>query len=644
MASLTSQQTGVLAASETGQQDWPVFVCRQGVFLFDPRSYFPVDPSEVFVQYQDIVADPARGFVALPDCRVRDALLDQPPLGLYFSQAEAQNLIADTTGSSNVLAATDFGSPSQDKPSNQDFALAASIRVQRPGGVASAFQFAAIADGVTTRTLWPERSARIAALSAWRVARRHLEADRGFSHQAFDKFREALVSSIRSDLEADMAMLLSSDQEIVPPGWAADTYRHFKKNRDLWYNSTLLVTLVGPDAGFVMTCGDGGVVVRKTEGGETKSVVVVRSTDEVSVSGVVSLAADAMRFRQTRISLTPDTRLEVVMSTDGVDRSLRREQGMDDSDMDPYGNDFSYCSSSKFLSMKMTERLSQIADREIDNISIAILKSPLGALPVLAEPSYHGAIVAAGETVEDINLKSQNCRKASELKRFGAAENSAGTGRATNSGGADADSHVGPISRSTRNRLPSGPSFPSDTRVDKTIAPTIWNTGKTYGSGGSHPAPARRSRNTSVRLEDLDRACAAAVWASDKLMDIEAFHQDPSSEKLLGIMQRGRHASNSRFSTAAFSKVLFCVFAVEYSDSFSRDRGDNDEIEPRIDQTILASCRRLGHPTATQIFLPIREIDTSESFDVVQSFIRILRTGGLSTSQIERLKKAFELL
>src|SRR5262245_37164659 len=174
MGSLTSRRTYAVEPAVGRQDDWPVFVCRQGAFLFDPRAYCPVDPEEAQVEYSSGVrADPARGHVVLPARRDKDELLrDQPPLGLRLSQAEAENLVADTTGAAGVFAATDIG-PALDKASNQDFALAATIRIRQARGAEAVYQFAAVADGVTSRTLWPERSARLAAFAAWRAARKH---------------------------------------------------------------------------------------------------------------------------------------------------------------------------------------------------------------------------------------------------------------------------------------------------------------------------------------------------------------------------------------------------------------------------------------------------------------------------------------
>jgi protein phosphatase 2C-like protein len=404
MGSATSHKPHVALGPRGIQREWPVFVCQQGAFLFDPRAHHPVDPAEAVIEYSDcVLSDPRRGFVALPPCRDKDTLLNQPALGLQLSQDEAEKLIADTTAAAGAIAATDIGPVGQDKESNQDFALAATIRVVR-GGAPAVYQFAAVADGVTTRTLWPERSARLAAFAAWRVARRHVEDNRNFSHEAFDGFRDALVREIKHCLECDIAMLIEAGT--IPAGWARDTYAQCKGRRELWYNSTLHVALVGPDAGFVLSCGDGGLVVRKRENGETKSVVLVRSTDDISVSGIVSLAPNSMRFSQTRIAINPETSVDIIIATDGVDRSLRRDAGNDDESFDPYGAEFVSSLAPKTFKGLVDTRLGQIATREIDNISSAVLHwPPPTVLPTPLLPGFIGPIVAVGEGVDEVNAR-----------------------------------------------------------------------------------------------------------------------------------------------------------------------------------------------------------------------------------------------
>jgi hypothetical protein len=336
---------------------------------------------------------------------VTDELLEEPPLGVRFSDEEAQTLVEDTLGAAGAFAATDFGvdGRSKDKGSNQDFAMAATIRVRGRSGDEEAYQFGAVADGVTSRTLWPERAARIAVLVAWRVARRYVQRHPTFAHDEFEKFTRELTEDINRALENDMTLLLSAGA--VPPGWAPETYRQFMVRRELWYNSTLLVALLGANGGFAASCGDGGFVVRKRENGTEKSVVLVGSTDNLTVSGVVSLAADAMQFRKSRIAMSTNTNVEILITSDGVDRSLRRNRGEEVEQLDPY--DVISAKDSKELLAWMTGTLREIPDREVDNISTAILHWPPPATPPLPPVTYLEPIVPPGKTTLQINREAE---------------------------------------------------------------------------------------------------------------------------------------------------------------------------------------------------------------------------------------------
>jgi hypothetical protein len=561
MGSATSRKQHISIAPEGMQKDWPIFACRQGAFLFDPRAYRPVDPDEAKVSYAHVNARPERGFVVLPHCRPDDDLLNQPPLGLRLTQDEAEKLIADTTGAAGALAATDIGPDEQDKPSNQDFALAATFRLDADDAP-TVYQFAAVADGVTTRTLWPERSARLAVFAAWRVARRHVEAHRGFSHEAFERFRDDLVQEIRAVLEADMVTLLTagpSGTGLVPPGWAPDTYEQFKDRRELWYNSTLLVCLVGAEAGFIATCGDGGLVVRKTENSESKSVVVVRSVDDLSVSGVVSLGPDALQFRQTRTLLTADTRLEIILSTDGVDRSLRRDAGRDDAEFDPYGTEFSRTDSASRLHSAMIRTMQGIEAREIDNISTAVLHWPPSALPPLASPRYVGPIAAYGETIADINRKSDRAaRRLLELRN-----------RAATPVALPPPPPVAPQS------LPLGPplTFPdaAEVRPAAPLAPSVPRaSANSYSSSyANRSVEFQRQAELNSWQTRIESAVRDAVMLA-KRMDWHRFFDNPAfHDRIIAACRSSSfiHRSDNQtlHSLPNLSKLLFLMLASAHS-------------------------------------------------------------------------------
>jgi hypothetical protein len=218
----------------------------------------------------------------------------------------------------------------------------------------------------------------------------------GFSHADFESFLATLSADILTTLEDDMVRLETAGT--VPPGWSLETHRQFKGRRELWYNSTLLFALVGAEAGFVATCGDGGAVVRKRGREERRSIVLVGSTDDLSVSGIVSFGPGAMQFRKSRIAMTPDVDVEIILATDGVDRSLRRAQGSIAESSDPY--DEIRVNDSPRLQAWMTGTLQAIDDREQDNISAAVLRWPAGAPVPLAPPEYRGQIKSDTPSVQ----------------------------------------------------------------------------------------------------------------------------------------------------------------------------------------------------------------------------------------------------
>ncbi len=569
-------------------QGWPVFVCHQGAFLFDPRVHARVDPEQVLEAFGSVDADPRRGLVALPACRDKDRLLPQPPLGLHLTQGDAEKLIDDTTGATGVLAATDMGPSGQDKGSNQDFALAATIRIPRPGGPPAVYQFAAVADGVTTRTFWPERTARLAVLAAWRVVRRHVEAHGGFSDDDVDRFRQALVRGIRDALEADMRSIAAAGDNLVPAGWARDTYHHFRGRRELWYNSTLLVAFVGAEAGMLAVWGDGGAVVRKSEDGRTTSTVLVRSTDDVAVSGVISLAADRFDFSPVRIALAPTTRLEIILSTDGVDRALRHDS--DAADFDPYDASFSGQSSSQALNAMLAARLDQVASRDIDNISAAVLQWPHPRLPPLNGPRDRRAIAAADMPGDDIHASREPMRRS----------------------------------------VLDGPVAPA--RPPGTTPRAVWD------------PPRRGVRDAPVPGREQARPVANVVRAIDQAISLSETVSRFGEHDLDAIFQMLRKATHSQEFmqnneagelTATCGKIIFLMFADRYAPRWLASRNMEDgRVDSQVDRFFLEKCGFT--PT-----LSGRDIDVSKSYDFVGRFLALLRGNNFPKEKIEAIKLSF---
>ena len=211
-----------------------------------------------------LIVNSSDGFLSLPDGE-EDRVLDQPALPMGLTREE----LAELCHPERPVAITHFGPASQDKESNQDFALSALIHdsESRP------WRFAAVADGVSGKTFWPERSSRIACLSAYRFFRGWISDSKADADQSRESLREGLVnglvSRLRDDLREDK-VAMGARENYAPSTCSRQHYRTFQSRPDLWYNSTLLVAALGPRYGVVLWAGDGGLWVRK-EGQEPKT-------------------------------------------------------------------------------------------------------------------------------------------------------------------------------------------------------------------------------------------------------------------------------------------------------------------------------------------------------------------------------------
>jgi hypothetical protein len=295
----------------------------------------------------------------LPSCRTSDTLLSQPPLPVLLDSEH----IASLLGSENqgTLAATIYGPP-QDKKRNEDFALAAGLTDGRGNDHA----FIAVADGVTTKTFWAERSSRIACLVALQVMAEYVLAEPNYSVGDIELVRKALGERLRKALERDRRWLLDGDA--IPSDWDAETFRRFRSTDGYWYNTTLLVGLIGPNAAMMLWTGDGAIQIKKEyRGGITETSTPLRSTDDVAVENIVSLAGPTV-FSGGRVEITDNfERLTLAMYTDGPDRTLQRN-----------GDSFDVSNSvSSSVIASELESLTKLPNPEIDNYSAAVARWPV---------------------------------------------------------------------------------------------------------------------------------------------------------------------------------------------------------------------------------------------------------------------------
>jgi hypothetical protein len=270
-------------------------------------------------------ATPARHSIALaaadrpPRClRDEDGAIDGAP-ALAFAPDEAEIDAIDAPG---LCHATDYGPASQDKPSNEDFALSAVLR----GETGERFAFAAVADGVSNGSFFAERGARLACLAALRAVHGELVlgADPG-AETARESFRRALHAGLLAALEADLARLRELDA--APAGWAADTFAKYRGETDRWFRTTLLVAVLGARGGFVSVTGDGGVhgfVVAAGSGPEAVQERTLLSAGGGPIERCVSLFLKPEDLTFASLSTEGRAAVHLVVASDGLDASMAR--------------------------------------------------------------------------------------------------------------------------------------------------------------------------------------------------------------------------------------------------------------------------------------------------------------------------------
>jgi hypothetical protein len=335
------------------EPDVAVHVCREGVLIPFPATYmFLAD----WRSLANVVVDEAHGLL-LPRCRNTDNLLGQPPLSIRLRVSEIAAV--EAAEAAGLYAASIFG-PEQEKIANEDFALAAALTVR-----GQRYAFAAVADGVTTRTFWPERSSRLACFAALRTSVGHLESGNGFSNLEVENFRTALSTDLEQVLARDQQLLTASGA--IPSDWDAAQFHRHKGRREFWYNSTLIMAAVGPAAGMVVWAGDGGLRIEKRfAGGKVRVSEPLRSTGDPQVSNVVSLGG-SIHFTGGRFDVAPElSGVVLTLVTDGVDRTQQQLK-------EPLALE------GEFGSERLAGALQSLCNkpgRELDNYSAAILSWP----------------------------------------------------------------------------------------------------------------------------------------------------------------------------------------------------------------------------------------------------------------------------
>jgi hypothetical protein len=156
--------------------------------------------------------------------------------------------------------------------------------------------------------------------------------------------------------------------EAVPTDWEPARYHRHRARHEFWYNSTLVMALVGPGAGMALWAGDGGLRIGKQfADGPTRVSQPLRSTPDPQVSNVVSLAGN-IQFAGGRFEVAPElSSVVLTLVTDGADRTqqhIKKRMPLEDE------------ADSERL-VHTLDRLSSAPGSDVDNYSAAVLRWPL---------------------------------------------------------------------------------------------------------------------------------------------------------------------------------------------------------------------------------------------------------------------------
>jgi hypothetical protein len=307
---------------------------------------------------------------ALPNSIIADEdAPDEPPIGLALQPAD----LADF-GRGNSFAVTYFGPASlaADKSVNEDFALAGVV-----DGRDGQLSFGIVADGVTSRTFWPARSSRIAAFAAYEVVKRFARDGWVPKQGTADEVRpflDALCETINRRFDEDRIALRESGA--VPARWDAKVFEQHGDRADFWYQTTLLLAIVGPTGGWLLLCGDGGAVRFLADGAHIVDARVALDTGESpTLTTSIGIGVSAPSFKRAFIRPAPaGNALHVVLASDGVDRTLHRTRP------EAGGNRYATLDlRSRAAAERAIQALAELPEADRDNMSVAHVCCPPGS-------------------------------------------------------------------------------------------------------------------------------------------------------------------------------------------------------------------------------------------------------------------------
>ena len=315
--------------------------------------------------------------ILLPGGIERDVLVQDEsiifPGRILLNEDDIKNL--DCLNPDN-FAFTHYGPDSQDKKTNQDFALSGHF-TGRSDGIA---RFSILADGISNGFAFPQRGAQLSCFAAYHCLKALYEqfagADTSLSEKNIGLFRDSLASRINRFFELDREHLLhlfEADHR-EPPGIDAEVWqKYFKEKPEKWYGNTLLISFLSSFGGFVIYAGDGGIILLK---GEKSPKEIIRSSESLAVDRFAMMGVKPAAFLGALIGYDPgDGFVEIISVTDGIDRTWQTNE-----------MDLARAFSAEARLADLMDKIAHLQDRipgsiDIDNYSIGRVFLPLSAMP-----------------------------------------------------------------------------------------------------------------------------------------------------------------------------------------------------------------------------------------------------------------------
>ena len=318
------------------------------------------------------------GVILLPGGIERDILAQDEsiifPGRISLDEDDIKNL--DCLNPDN-FSFTHYGPDSQDKSTNQDFALSGHF-TGRSGGIA---RFSILADGISNGFAFPQRGAQLSCFAAYHCLKALYEQfagqDKSLNEQNIDRFRDDLTEKINQFFKFDREHLLylfeEDDREpphIGPKAWQ----KYFKEKPEKWYGNTLLISFLSSFGGFLIYAGDGGIIVLK---GQKPPKEIMRSSESPAVERFAAMGVTPAAFLGALIGRDPaDGFVEIISVTDGIDRTWQTNE-----------MDLARAFSAKASLAGLIDKIAHLQDRipggdiDVDNYSIGRVFLPFSAAP-----------------------------------------------------------------------------------------------------------------------------------------------------------------------------------------------------------------------------------------------------------------------